>query len=168
MGLEKEKKRKRRSSLVVALIAILLVTVFFLFRYTHQSGIGSENYSVRVEGEVCTVIVTETLPSKLRIDIDSQEVYEDGGNYTEWPVKNVSFYVNQEIESIPEIGFEEIESSILYHICLENYSFSWAMITFFELHYSEDVWGRDYLFQIVIREHFTSFLMEFETFKEDK
>jgi len=166
---EKEKKRKRRVNLlIVTIIAIILVTVF-VFRYTHQTRTGGENYSVcvEVEDEVCNVTVAKILPSKLRIDIDSEKLYNGGVNYTVWVVKNVTFYVPQELESATEIGFEEKESSIVYWISLKNCSFSWAMITFFELYYSEERLGRDFLFQIVIREHFTSFFMQFETFKED-
>jgi len=171
---EKEKKHKRRIRLlIVALIAILLTTAF-VFRYTHPNRIGRENYSVyfEVEDEVCTVIVNGTLPSKLRVDIDSLELYEDGANYTVWPIKNVTFYIfTQKIELTPETGFEEKETSITYWIRLENYSFSRAMITFYELHYelhySENGPWREYLFPIEINEHFTSFFMQFETFKED-
>jgi len=162
---EKEKKRKRRISLIAALIAILLATVF-MFRYTHQTETGREKYSVYVEDEVCNVTVTETLPSKLRIDIDSGA--HEQPNYTKWVIKNVTFYVTQELESTPEIGLEEKESSVMYHIFLENSSFPCAIITFFELHYSEDRLWRAYLFTIEIKEHFKSFFMEFETFKEDE
>jgi len=168
---EKEKKRKRRIRLlIVALIAILLTTAF-VFRYTHPNRIGRENYSVyfEVENEVCTVTVNGTLPSKLRIDIDSLELY---ANHTVLPIKNVTFYIfTQKIELISDAGFEEKETSITYWIRLENCSFSRAMITFYELHYelpySENGPWRDYLFPIEIKEHFTSFFMQFETFKED-
>jgi len=113
------------------------------------------------------VIVTEILPNKLRIDIDSLELNE--ANYTAHSIKNITFYfyVTQEIELTPEIGFEEEETSIIYWIRLENCSFSRAMITFYELHYSEDMSWRDCLFPIEIREHFTSFFMQFETLKEE-
>jgi len=167
---EKKKKRKRRISLlIVALIAILLATVL-MFWYTHQTGTEREKYSVYVENEVCNVTVTETLPSKLDIYIDSKNssMTED---YTVWVEKNITFHVTQELESNPEIHSEENESSIIYHIYLKNCSFdlnsghSWAMITFIP---SEERFWRDYLFDITIKEHFTSFFMEFETFKEDK
>jgi len=164
MSTEKKKKRKRRINLLIlTLIAILLATVF-MFRYTHQAGIGGEKYWVYVENEVCTVIVTEILPNKLRIDIDSLEL--NGANYTQ-SIENITFYfyVTQEIELTPEIGFNE-ETSIC-QIRIENCSFSRAMITFYELHYSEDMSWRDPLFPIEIRKHFTSFFMQFETFKEE-
>ena len=158
MELEKEKKRKRRFILVVALIAILLVTVF-LFWYAHQTGTGREKYPfyVEVKDEVCTVTVNGTFPSKLDIYIDSRA--EPQVNYTVWAEKNVTFYVAQEIESIPKINCTEIESSILYSIRLENCSFYWAMITFLDAHTGE------YLLTIEIEEPFVSFFMQFETYK---
>jgi len=166
MELEKEKKRKRRISLLtVALIAVLLAIVF-VFWFTHRAR--RENYLVYVGDEKCTVMVNETLPNKLRIDIDSLELYEDGANYTVWPIKNVTLYIfTQKIGLTPEMGFEEKETSIIYRIRLENCSFSRAMITFYELHYSENGPWRDYLFSIEIKEHFTSFFMQFETLKEE-
>jgi len=150
----------------VALIAILLATVF-MFWYTHRNGTEKEKYSVYVEDEVCNVTVTEILPSKLDIYIDSSASAQP--NYTEWYEENVTFYVTQELESTPRIDSEEEGSSILYHICLENCSFNWAMITFFKLYYSEGRLLRDpdWVIQIIIgeEEHFTSFFMQFETFK---
>ncbi|MGQ9460708.1 MAG: hypothetical protein ACUVRA_05710 [Candidatus Bathyarchaeaceae archaeon] len=171
MSTEKKKKRRRHINiLILTLIAILLATVF-MFRYTHQAGIGMERYSVYIEDEACTVIVNETLQSKLDIYIDSQQLY-DGyeANYTVLVEKNITFYVTPELESTPKIDFKEKESSIIYQIRIENGNFSWAMITFFELYYSEGRLLRnpDWVMQIIIREHFTSFFMQFETFKEDE
>jgi len=160
MGLEKEKKRKRRFILVVALIAILLVAVFLFARGrdTNQNG---ENYSVHfeVKDEVCNVTVNGIFPSKLDIYIDSRATEQE--KYDMWAEKNVTFYVAQEIESIPKINCTEKESSILYWIRLENYSFSWAMITFLDADTGE------YLLTIEIEEPFVSFFMQFETYKED-
>jgi len=162
---EKKKKRKRRISLlIVALIAILLATVL-VFWYTHQTRTGGENYSVcvEVEDEVCNVTVAKILPSKLNIYIDSENstMTEE---YTVLVVKNVIFNVTKELESTPEIDFEEKESSIIYHIHLDC-DLHWAMITFFELYYYEGKIGSKYLLQIIINKHFTSFFMQFETLK---
>jgi hypothetical protein len=171
MGLEIRKKRRRRINiLILTLIAVLLATVF-MFRYTHQAGVGMERYSVRMEDETCIVIVNETLQSKLDIYIDSQQLY-DGyeTNYTMLAEKNITFYVTPELKSTPKIDLEEKESSIIYQVRIENCNFSWAMITFFELYYSEGRLLRnpDWVMQIVIREPFMSFFMQFETFKEDE
>jgi len=158
---EKEKKRKRRISLlVVALVAILLAAVL-MFWYTHQNGTEKEKYLVYVEDEVCNVTVTETLPSTLDVYIDSENSTMTK-DYTVLVEENITFHVTQELESNPVIQSEENESSIIYQIYLENCSFSWAMITFIP---SEDRFWRDYLFDIIINEDFTSFFMQFETFK---
>ena len=161
---EKKKKLKRRIILLtVALIAILLVTVL-VFWYTHQTGTEREKYSVCVEDGVCNVTVTETLPSKLDIYIDSENSSMLEVNRTVLVEKNITFYVTQELESTPEICSEENESLIIYWISIKNCSLDWAMIDFRP--YEERFW-RDYLFDIIIKEHFTSFFMQFETFKEE-
>jgi hypothetical protein len=160
---EKEKKRKRRITLlIVALIAILLTTAF-TFWHAQQAGTGSEKYSVYVENDVCNVTVTETLPSKLDVYIDSENSSSLEVNRTLLVERNITFHVTKELESTPEIGSEENESLIIYHIHLDC-DLHWAMITFIP---SEDRFWRDYLFDIVINEHFTSFFMQFETFKDE-
>jgi hypothetical protein len=160
---EKEKKRKRRIRLlIVALIAILLTTAF-MFWHAHQTGTEREKYSVYVKNEVCNVTVTETLPSKLDIYIDSENSSFLEVNRTVLVEKNITFHVTKELESTPEIDSEENESLIIYHIHIDC-DLYWAMIEFRP--YEERFW-RDYLFDIIINEHFTSFFMQFETFKEE-
>jgi hypothetical protein len=159
-----EKKRKRRISLIaVALIAILLATLF-MFWYIHQTGTGRENYSVCVKDDVCNVTVTETLPNKLDVYIDSENSSMLNVNRTVWVERNITFHVTQELKSNPVIYSEENESSIIYRVSIKNCSLSWAMIEFRPY---EDRFWRDYLFDIIINEHFTSFFMHFETFKEE-
>jgi len=109
---------------------------------------------------VCNVTVTETLPNKLDTYIDSGA--HEQPNYTKWVVKNVTFHVAQEIKITPDIVFEENDSSIMYQICLENFSFPCVIITFIP---SEEKLWRDYLFTIEVKEPFTSFFMQFDTFK---